>query len=283
MSDWTIKKLLNWSADYFKEKGIEQGRLESEILLAHLLQIGRLDLYLQFDRPMDPNDLSSYKALIKRRLEHEPVAYLVGKKEFWSRDFYVDKNVLIPRPETEHIIEVVLDHYENRTQDLSGFEVGVGSGCLSITLLSEFKNLNMSAVDVSEGALAIAQKNSEYHGVDYRLKLEECDFLKNKPTEKFDVIISNPPYISKSEMQTLDPTVKDHEPHLALQADDEGLAFYKALAPFVKSSLNEGGVFAVEVGETQADTVSKLFKDAGLATVAIKKDLAGHSRVVWGN
>ncbi|MCP5464523.1 MAG: peptide chain release factor N(5)-glutamine methyltransferase [Deltaproteobacteria bacterium] len=284
---WTIKKMLEWTSDYFSQKSIETPRLEAEILLCHVLGLRRIDLYLQFEKPLSQDELKSFKALIKRRLDNEPVAYLVGKKEFWSRDFFVSSDVLIPRPDSEHLIEVVLDHIktlpkEKRESPMRAFELGLGSGCLSITLLNELPQLSVVGLDYSAEALAVARKNAEYHGVDARLHFEQGDFLKSDFWDaSYDVVVSNPPYVSETEFNDLSATVKDHEPRLALVADDNGLAFYPKIATFAKKNLNENGVVVVEIGESQGMAVKKFFEDAGFSDVLVKKDLAGHDRAVF--
>jgi release factor glutamine methyltransferase len=285
--NWTIKKLLEWNTDYFTKNGIESARLEAEVLIAFSLDLRRLDLYLKFDQPVSDEELQKLKALIKRRVAHEPMAYIVGKKEFWSRDFYVNKDVLVPRPDTEVLVQTVLDEFES-LGSLKGLEVGLGSGCIAITLLSELVDLKMNAVEISPEAVAIAGKNATYHGVNKRLAVKQEDFLKSALAQaesaQYGFIVSNPPYVAATELDSLAPTVKDFEPiKLALLADDNGLAYYPVLASYAKQHLKEGGLLAVEVGDTQAKAVSEIFKDKGLSNIQIKKDLAGHERVVCGS
>ena len=291
MDPWTIKKLLGWSSDYFDHKGLESARLDSEILLAFILGLRRLDLYLQFDRPVSQDELVAYKKLIQRRLDHEPVAYIVGKKEFWSREFFVTPDVLIPRPDTETLIEVVLDHYKNNRNQLKACEVGVGSGAIAITLLDELKTLTMSAVEISRQAMAVAQKNAAYHGVLDRLSLGEADFLTMhqddglklfQQEQKFDFICSNPPYVKTKELKLLPRSVVDYEPGQALVGGDDGLIFYPALIQFAKKYLKTDGLLVVEIGEDQGRAVFDLFKGGGLQQVRLKKDFSGLDRVVYG-
>jgi release factor glutamine methyltransferase len=298
---WHIKKLLQWTTEYFTQKGIDTPRLDAEILLANLLQIKKIDLYLQFDRPLTDSELAAYKQLVKRRVAHEPVAYMVGKKEFWSRDFIVNKDVLIPRPETELIVDAVIDYVKEQNwqeKDITGYEVGLGSGCLAISLLCELPNLKMTAIEISEEAIIVAKKNAVQHGVLDRLEIICDDFLiegsRDRPpsllasarqagvagSRGFDFVIANPPYIAEGEKDKLPQTVRDYEPIEALFADQEGLVFYPTIANFSKNYLRESGFVAVEIGETQAQKVRDVFKKEGFEGVEVKKDYAGHDRIV---
>ncbi len=292
MKQWNIKSLLNWTSDYFAQKGIPTPRLDAELLLSHYLGLKKIDLYLQFDRPMNVAELSEFKAIIKRRINHEPVAYITHKKEFWSREFHVSSDVLIPRPETELLIESILDWViENNFQDkeISGYEIGLGSGNIAITLLSELPNLKMTAIEISSKAIAIAKKNAEYHGVGERLNIVEGDVVRAYGPKdlvalgeenQYDIIVSNPPYVAESEKDKLPPSVREHEPGEALFAKEEGLVFYPCIKNFAENSLREEGIIAVEIGETQGNKVSEIFTKAGYKDVVVKKDYAGLERIV---
>lgn len=281
MQTWTIKTLIDWSTKYFQDKEIESARLDAELLLAHTLKIRRLDLYLQFDRPLKPEELADYKSLVQRRIAHEPVAYITGKKEFWSRDFFVTPDVLIPRPDTEVLIEVAR---ENIADKKHGFEIGLGSGIIAITLLLEFPELKMTAIEISEKAIFVAQKNAGFHGVSERLEIIHSDFFSffPSPLASYDFIISNPPYVSESEMFKLAPTILKYEPRNALVAGPQGLDFYPAIAEFSKNHLKENGFVAFEMGETQAKPVKIIFSKNGFSNIQIKKDYAQKDRVFIG-
>ncbi|MBF0107513.1 MAG: peptide chain release factor N(5)-glutamine methyltransferase [Deltaproteobacteria bacterium] len=288
MPDWNIKKLLNWSIDYLKDREFETPRLDAEILLAYSLGIRRLDLYLQFERPLQSQELSLYKTLIKRRVNHEPVAYIVGKKEFWSRDFFVTPDVLIPRPDTEILIEVILKNFRENKSEISGFEMGLGSGALAITLLSEMPLLKMTAVEISPKAVEIAHRNAAYHGISGRLNLIAEDFLKysrDNPNNgsAFDFVCTNPPYCKSSCLSTLPRSVKDYEPVSALDGGENGLKYYPEIITFAKRHLKPGGLLVTEIGEDQGAAVIKLFKDYGFDNTYIKRDYNGLDRVVGGN
>ena len=283
---WTITKILNWCAEYFRSKGIESARLDAEILLGHALKLTRMQLYLNFDRPLDATELASFKGFVKRRSLFEPVAYITGEKEFWSRPFYIEPGVLIPRPDTEVLIETVLGRLKGCSGDLSGFELGTGSGAIAVTLLAELPVLRMTAVEISETAAKVTLENAKRHGVADRLDLAREDFaiwMKTQQETQFNFIVSNPPYIAKHEFQTLPPDVLGFEPREALDGGDDGLDFYKLLATFAERSLKPDGFIAVEIGDTQASAVVDLFCTAGFLETTIKKDYAGLNRVVMAS
>lgn len=287
---WTMANLLSWCTGYFQDKALDTPRLDAELLLAHSLGLKRLDLYLKFDQLLKPEELANFKVLLKRRVAHEPAAYIIGKKEFWSREFEVTRDVLIPRPDTEILIECVLDALKRCRGGVSppalGFEMGVGSGIIAVTLLAECPELNMTAIDVSEAAIAVAQKNAQRHGVSSRLKMIQKDFLADDAFsgihDTFNFIVSNPPYISTREMAVLPPSVKDFEPHLALDGGEGGLRFYHKVLDLALSRLNTHGFVAVEIGEDQGEAVVQLFREAGFTT-QLKKDYAGLDRVVFAS
>lgn len=279
--------MLDWTQSYFKNKNFSSPRLDAELLLAHTLQLTRMQLYLNFDRLLTASELAAYKALIKRRSEREPVAYILGQKDFFSRTFQVSPAVLVPRPDSETLIEETFKLLKGSTQtELHGFEIGLGSGCLSITLLCEVSTLHMTAIDISAAALQIASQNANTHAVTERLHMHAADFLN--PTrssfdfwqKKYDFIIANPPYISEAEFKTLDADVNVYEPKIALTADQDGLAFYAPIAEFAKTHLQQNGFVMVEIGNEQGVRVQKIFRDAGFEDVVCKKDYGGHDRVV---
>lgn len=282
---WTIARILSWCGGYFNDKGIESPRLDAELLLAHVLALPRIQLYVQFDRPLAATELTTFKALVKRRALHEPIAYIIGARDFWSRSFAVTPATLIPRPESELLIEIILKQAKTRPL-LHGCDIGTGSGCLAITLLTELPSLAMVAVDISPEAITVAAKNAATHGVASRLTLCQKDFFSDSfgdTQATYDVIVSNPPYISEDEILKLPQTVRDFEPKTALAAGADGLRFYPELARFAMRSLNPTGCIAVEIGEEQGPAVSAIFSDAGLANVSVKKDYAGNDRVVIAN
>lgn len=282
---WTITALLDTTQKFLAGKGCDSPRLDAELLLAHSLKMPRLHLYLNFDRPLTAPELDSYRILVKRRSAHEPVAYITGLKEFYSRPFKVTKDVLIPRPETEILVETVLKKL--KSADIHGLEIGLGSGCIAITLLCECAQLKMTAIEISPTAAEIARKNAEKLNVAERLNIVIEDFLQNDginslspDTKIFDFIVSNPPYVASKEITTLMPDVRDHEPHSALDGGEDGLNFYRVIATRTKTLLKAQGFTAVEIGETQGQAVSEIFAGQGYKNTKVTRDYAGHERVV---
>lgn len=282
---WTITALLDTTQKFLAGKGCDSPRLDAELLLAHSLKMPRLHLYLNFDRPLTVPELDNCRMLVKRRAAHEPVAYITGQKEFYSRPFKVTKDVLIPRPETEIVVETVLKKL--KSADIHGFEIGLGSGCIAITLLCECSKLKMTAIEISPAAAEIALQNATSHNVAERLNIVIGDFLQHDgtspvspDTKKFDFIVGNPPYVASKEITTLMPDVRDHEPHSALDGGEDGLNFYRVIATRTKTLLKAQGFVAVEIGETQGKAVSAIFAGQGLKNNTVIKDYAGHDRVV---
>lgn len=293
LNTWTVLSLIGWATDYFKKAGLASPRLDSEILLALTLGLKRMDLYLQFDRPLLPPELARFKQLLKRRMDREPMAYITGEKEFWSRSFSVGPGVLIPRPDTEMLIETALQQWKKNkfgTQDGTTsdagpvvMDIGTGSGILAITLAKEIPSAKVVAVDISATALNYAMKNAQKHEVMDQITFLEKDFLvENFSQEKqFDLVVSNPPYVTTSEIENLEEDVKKFEPHLALDGDSDGLKFYRALAQKIPVCLKTGGSLMMEIGEDQAKSVESLFSVETWKDCRTIKDYAHHDRVVW--
>jgi len=285
---WTIKKLLDWTQGYLQKKSFISARLDAELLLAFVLKLKRIQLYLQFDRPLTASELADFKALLTRRAQYEPIAYITGQKEFFSRDFFVSRDVLIPRPDSEVLIEHALKNLDATGKDhLHGFEIGAGSGCLGITLLCENPKLHMTAIEVSQEAIAVCQKNARTHGVSERLHVIHADFLKNDSSwqhqfknKTFDLVLANPPYIDDLVWETLARDVRDHEPKLALKGGKSGLDFYPEIAAFGQKYLLPSGFVIVEIGDEQGQAVQELFTKQNFKQVFLKQDYAGLDRVV---
>ncbi|WP_432822015.1 peptide chain release factor N(5)-glutamine methyltransferase [Trichloromonas sp.] len=276
---WTVLKILQWTAGYFKEKGIEGGRLDAEVLLANALGLDRVGLYLNFDRPLSADEQAVFRQQVSRRARREPVQYILGETEFWSLALRVSPDVLIPRADTEVLVEEAL---KKGAGACSLLDVGTGSGAIAVALASELPEARIEAVDLSSAALAVASDNARRHGVDGRIVFREADLygLNGGP---FDLILSNPPYIPTGDMADLMPEVRDFEPQLALRGgDDDGLAAYRSLAAASARLLHPGGWLLVEVGIGQADAVRRLFEQAGLSELYVRDDYAGVPRVVGG-
>lgn len=275
---WTLIKLLRWATDYFAAKGIESPRLDAELLLTQVLDLDRVGLYLNHDRPLSPAELEQLRPLVKRRGQREPLQYLIGHTEFWSLDFQVSPAVLIPRPDTEILVEEALAKAGEQGLLL---DVGCGSGAIVISLANELQSWRCEGLDISAEALKIAHHNAQKHQVEARLRLYQGD-LRQLPQRSYDLIVSNPPYITELEWETLMPEVREHEPRLALVADNHGLSCYQALTAQVDSCLNPGGWLLVEIGYQQKEMVRQLFINAGLNEVFCRTDYAGHPRIIGG-
>lgn len=276
---WTVLDLLKWTASYFAGKGIENGRLDAELLLAEILKLNRIGLYLNFDRPVNSDELAAFRALIERRARREPLAYILGRCEFWSLTFKVGPDVLIPRGDTETLVEAARKVLPSGGTLL---DIGVGSGAIALAIAHERPDAQVEGIDLSPAALAIATENSQLLGLADRVVLREGDLFALDSSRQYDVIVSNPPYIAVGEQATLMPEVRDFEPHLALFAGDDGLDCYRALIPAAKTALKSSGTLLVEVGAGQAAAVAELFAVAGYAEISTNRDLAGIERVVAG-
>jgi release factor glutamine methyltransferase len=275
---WTVLKLLQWTADYFRDKGIESPRLDAELLLSATLEMDRVALYVNFERPLIADELARYREKVRRRADREPLQYILGETEFWSLPFSVNPFVLIPRADTEVLVEEALKRIDGCSNVL---DVGTGSGAIAVALAHDQPELQVTALDRSEEALEVARSNARRNGV-----LEHVDCLagdlNSLPPGPFDMIVSNPPYIPSRDWERLMPEVRDHEPRLALDGGDDGLEAYRRIAVQALKILSPGGWLLVEVGIGQAAVVSALFKAAGLTDVAQRDDYAGIPRVVMG-
>ncbi len=277
---WTIRRLLTWTTDYFQKHGIEEPRLDAEILLGHVLGKSRIYLYTEVKQIVDRAELSAYKELIQKRVAGFCAAVLVGKREFMGLSFVVNEHVLVPRPDTEAWLETIIDRYRN-LPNISLLDLGTGSGAIAVSFLAFCKEARAVAVDCSEEALAVARENGTAAGVDKRIEWRCGDFLQAVGSEEtFDVILSNPPYIPSAEIETLAPEVR-HEPKTALDGGADGLDFYRILAKDAAAHLKEGGLLAVEVGAGEAPAVAALFaENPALSAAEILCDYGGIERAV---
>lgn len=325
---WTIRRVLTWTTQHFEKRNLDAPRLTAEVLLAHVLQVGRVRLYVDLDRPLDKSELATFRGLIERRLAGEPTQYLTGVKEFYNRPFAVDARVLVPRPETELLVERVLRELPRTgrkpTADAHADETGpgadvtasgeapspetettagataeaaasppppteprvldlcTGSGCIAITLAAERPTARVVATDLSTDALEVAKSNAEKHGVSDRLTLLHGDLFAPVDAElRFDVIVSNPPYIAGAEIDTLSAEVR-REPRGALDGGGDGLELIRRIVSEAPSRLVAGGLLAMEIGETQGPAVLELLRGAGYLEAAIEKDLERRDRFAVG-
>jgi release factor glutamine methyltransferase len=282
---WRVVELLDWTSGYFEQHGIPTPRLDAEVLLGHLLNKSRLQLYLDFDMPVFQEDLLPFRELIKKRIEHTPVSYLTNQKEFLSLDFYVDERVLIPRPETEQLVETILSTKTDTPQRL--LELGTGSGVIATSLAVHRSEWDIVATDISEPALAVAQKNAETHACTAQITFmsgdlfEPIKIIDNPEKRQFDWIVCNPPYIKRVKRDTLSPDVRDYEPEIALFAGDDGLAVIRRLIAEAPQHLAPSGKLIFELGDTQAEPVRALIDaEPAYCTYTLLKDYAKKDRLV---
>lgn len=281
---WTIGRLLTWTTEFFNERGADSARLDAEVLLAHARGCRRIDLYTVYDDTPPADVRDKFKALVKRRGEGEPVAYLVGSREFYSLPFEVTPDVLIPRPETELLVVTLTDRIKARADKPERWkiaDVGTGSGVLAICAAKYVANADVLATDVSPAALEVAKRNAERHEVSDRVFFVQADlFPANKPDMRLDYIVSNPPYVTSSEMAELEPDVKDFEPHQALDGGPEGTSVIERLLPAAAQRLKPGGSLLIEFSPMIAARVESLIESTpGLELRPTIRDLEGRARV----
>ena len=286
-SAWTIKRLLDWTTDFFKEQGAEQSRLDAEVLLAEAMGCQRIELYTRFDEEPSETQRSQFRDWVRRHGEGEPVAYLVGHREFFSLRFEVNDHVLIPRPETEHLVSEALDRIkpcQTQTPDrqLTLVDVGTGAGNVAITLACHCQDVRVLACDISEDALQVAQHNAATHQVDGRIEWLVSDLLAQLPSDtQLDFVISNPPYIGLDEKASLDRSVVDFEPHTALFSEGPtGTETIERLILQSQQALVPGGWLLLEVSPMIAERTVQLMAQANFHPASIVKDLAGLDRIV---
>lgn len=283
----TIEELIRWSTKFLEDKGFASPRLDTELLLCHVLNCRRIDLYLRFDQPLSRAELGLYKSSLIRRLNHEPVAYILGYKEFMSLKFKVDSSVLIPRPETELLVERILEcAKEIHKENIRILEIGTGSGCIALSLLHHLKNASVVGMDVSEKAVGVCCENARNLNIEAnRYQFLQRDALDEKSwmdLGNFDIIVSNPPYISVGEKAQLPRSVVEFEPELALIADSEGLAFYKCIAHLAPKHISENAKVFFEIGSSQGIAVSEILNSFGWRDIKVRKDYSRHDRIVEG-
>lgn len=278
---WTVLRVLEWTTQRFVDHGAGNPRLEAQVLLAHALGCDRMGLYTRFDQPLGEEELAAFRGLIRRRLAGESVAYLVGEQEFWSRPFAVDARVLVPRPDSETVIEVVLDALADRAAPLRLADLGTGSGALGITLLCELPAATGVLVDVSDDALSVARTNVQRHGLDDRVELRHGDLVQPLAGERFDVIVANLPYVPAGDIAGLDAEVRV-EPRLALDGGPDGLDLIRRLVAAAPANLASSGLLVLEHGFDQDAAVRGILDATGAFTpAATRADLAKRPRVTF--
>ena len=276
---WRIIDIINWGEGYFKTKGFESPKQEIEWLLCDLLDLKRIDLYLKFEDKINDDKLNKLKSWINRRVKREPLQYITGKTEFYGLKFKTTPQALIPRPETEQLVEITLRSI-GKNSALKLLEVGTGSGCISVAISNEKPNLNILSLDISKDALELAEFNAELNNCK-NIKFLEMDFLNETPEGKFDILISNPPYIPVKEIEDIMPEVKNYEPRIALTDNEDGLTFYYCIAKKIKKLIKPKGLIFLEVGLGEhPQKVFSLFKESGFDQLQLIKDFNNNERIL---
>ena len=275
----TVLEAIQKSADFLGKKGIESPRLQVELLLAHLLKMPRMKLYLNFERVLTPSETDALRELVKRRGQREPLQHIVGSTSFCGFEITVNRHALVPRPETELLAEEGWKFLgENKTAAL---DFGTGTGCISIALATKCPNAKINATDVSADALTLAKQNAEQNKVAERIEFLQGDgFAALSADSKFDLIMSNPPYIPSAEIETLQPEVRDFDPRAALDGGADGLDFYRILAAKAKAFLKPDGKIMLEFGDGQAEAICTIFQNEKWIVEAVKEDYSQRARIL---
>lgn len=278
---WKIVDLINTTTEFLFSRGIDAPRTSTELLLAHTMGMKRLDLYLNFDKPVKPDELEKFRSYIKRRVKREPVQYIIGDAEFMSLPLKVNKNVIIPRPETELLVEIIIDRFKNHADnELYILDIGTGTGNIAISLAKYLKNSNIIATDIEENILDLAKHNAEKNGVLNKIRFKkESVFEVINEYKYLDIIVSNPPYISKVDFKELQPEVKNYEPYLCLCDDSDGLTFYKKIVNKAKDWLDSSGRIFFEIGHNQGQLIRGIFEENNFTDIEIIKDYAKLDRI----
>lgn len=282
---WTIIELLKETQQYFEKSGIKTARLDSELLLSFCLKKDRVKLYMDFESPVTPEELSSFRELVRRRAKREPVAYILGYKDFWSLKIRVNRDVLIPRPETEVLVEEAVRILKKtccNNEQQRVLELGTGSGAIPLSLAKGKDNIIVFSVDISCKALKVAKDNVSLYDFGNKVHLVCGDCLNPfKCEEKFDLIVSNPPYICTGDINRLEPEIRNYEPREALDGGKDGLDFYRKWIPKLPFLLKTHGLVALELGDGQAQAVSQIFMSSDFyENIKIVKDYARQERVI---
>ena len=276
---WRIIDIIKWGEDYFKTKDFEAPKQEIEWLLCDLLGLKRIDLYVKFEDKINDVNLNKLKSWINRRVKREPLQYITGETEFYGLKFKTTPQALIPRPETERLVEIALN-YIGENFDLKLLEIGTGSGCIPIAISNKKPSLNILSLDISKEALELAEINAELNNCK-NIKFLEMDFLNETPKGEFDILLSNPPYIPVKEIEGIMPEVKNYEPMIALTDNEDGLAFYRRIAKKIKTLIKPKGIILLEVGlGRHPQKVFSLFKEAGFNQLELIKDFNNNERIL---
>ena len=278
----TVLEAIQKSADFLGKKNVESPRLQTELLLAQLLKMPRMKLYLNFERVLLPTEIDSLRELVKRRGQREPLQHIVGSTSFCGFEISVNRNALVPRPETELLAELGWSFLATRHPPLvTALDFGTGTGCIAIALAAKSPNAKIIALDISSEAIALAKENAARNSVAERIEFLQGDgFSALAKQERFDLIISNPPYIPSAEIETLQPEVRNFDPHAALDGGADGLDFYRMLAVQAKPFLKTNGKIMLEFGDGQADSIKKIFDNEKWIVEAVKEDYSHRARIL---
>lgn len=276
---WTIQRTLDWCRGYLERHADKNPRLSAEWLLSAATGLSRVELYAYYDRPLSTDERVQLRESLRRRGRGEPLQYISGEAAFRHLIVKTERGVLIPRPETEQLVQTALDHFKE-DEGVKALEVGTGTGCIALSLAKE-AHMEVVATDVSEAAVSCARRNAEMLGLEGLVHVENCDCVEGV-SGVFDLLVSNPPYIPTAVMAELDREVADFEPRLALEGGEDGLDFFRRLLAEALPLVRGGGFFCCELDETTLDAAAALAREAGLAEVHITNDLAGRPRIVSG-
>ena len=276
----TVLEAIKKTSEFFENKGVDSPRLQAELLLAHVLKLPRMKLYLNFDRALIPTEVDAFRETVRRRGQREPLQHIVGTVSFCGLELATNRHALIPRPETELLAQFGWEFLEQHFAAApAAFDFGTGTGCLPISLAVKCPRARITAGDISPEALALARDNAAKHAVQDRIEFIESDgFAGLAADARFDLIVSNPPYIATAEIATIQPEVRDHDPRLALDGGADGLDFYRRLAEQGRARLNPGGKIMVELGDGQAASVTEIFSKQNWIVEAIRQDYSPRDR-----
>jgi release factor glutamine methyltransferase len=283
VKSWTVLSIIEHTSSVLKEHGFDEARLNTELLLGHVLRLKRIELYTNHDKPLSHSELDAFRAVLTRRLTHEPLQYIVGETNFMGFPLFLDRSVLIPRPETEELVEHAVNWIRGiAPRTVSVLDIGTGSGNIPIAIEQLAPNAILTSVDVSTDALALAARNIERNGCS-RITLKHMDIFEDALEESsFDAIVSNPPYISLEEHATLEPEVRQFEPTIATTDGDDGYRFVRRICTMASRVLRENGPLFLEVGHSQGNQARRIAIEAGLTSVDVIPDFAGTPRIVHG-
>jgi release factor glutamine methyltransferase len=279
-TEWTIREVLNWTRGYFESAGIVQPRLEAEILLAHALDVDRLHLYLAPDKPLTEDERTRYRTVVSARRKGAPLQHLIGEVTFYGLRFRVDREALIPRPETEELLDHAIKRAP-RDREIRCLDLGTGTGVLAVCMARYLSLAQVTAVDISPQALGLARENASLNGVHERIRFIESDWFSSV-NDAFDLITANPPYISCDDLDTLPSEVRNHEPIQALDGGKEGLESVTKIISGLREHLRTGGVALLEIGHDQGDRVAQMLREIGLVDVSVEQDMSRKQRFVVG-